>query len=95
MLVATNIVYAIPSLALFALLGPFLGYTNDKPIIVAMALYTLVILVRNIVEGLRAVPAQVTDAATGLGYGRFRRFRRGGAAAGRADDHRRPAPRPR
>jgi osmoprotectant transport system permease protein len=73
-LAATNIVYAIPSLALFALLGPFLGYTNDKPIILAMALYTLVILVRNIVEGLRAVPASVTDAATGLGYGRLRRL---------------------
>jgi osmoprotectant transport system permease protein len=73
-LAATNVIYAIPSLALFALLGPFLGYTNDKPIILAMALYTLVILVRNIVEGLRAVPRHVTDAATGLGYGRFRRF---------------------
>ena len=33
------------------LLAPALGFTNDKPIIVAMALYTLVILVRNIVEG--------------------------------------------
>jgi len=73
-LAGTNIIYAIPSLAMFALLGPFLGYTNEKPIIVAMALYTLVILVRNMVEGLRAVPRSVTDAATGLGYGRFRRF---------------------
>ncbi len=73
-LAATNVIYAIPSLAMFALLGPFLGYTNDKPIILAMALYTLVILVRNIVEGLRAVPGNVTDAATGLGYGQLRRF---------------------
>jgi osmoprotectant transport system permease protein len=73
-LAGTNIIYAIPSLALFAMLGPILGYTNDKPIIVAMALYTLVILVRNVVEGLRAVPFSVTDAATGLGFGRFRRF---------------------
>jgi osmoprotectant transport system permease protein len=73
-LAATNVIYAIPSLALFALLGPFLGYTNDKPIVLAMALYTLVILVRNIVEGLRAVPRSVTDAATGLGYGGVRRF---------------------
>lgn len=74
MLAGTNVIYAIPSLAMFALLGPFLGYTNDKPIVVAMALYTLVILVRNIVEGLRAVPRNVIDAATGLGYGSFRRF---------------------
>jgi osmoprotectant transport system permease protein len=74
LLAGTNVIYAIPSLALFALLGPVLGYTNDKPIIVAMALYTLVILVRNMVEGLRAVPRTVTDAATGVGYGEFRRF---------------------
>ncbi len=73
-LAATNIVYAVPSLALFALLGPLLGYTNDRPIVLAMALYTLVILVRNIVEGLRAVPPDVIDAATGLGYGAARRF---------------------
>ncbi|MFT3851739.1 MAG: ABC transporter permease [Ilumatobacteraceae bacterium] len=74
MLAGTNVVYAIPSLAMFTLLGPFFGFTNDKPIVVAMALYTLVILVRNVVEGLRAVPRSVTDAATGLGYGSFRRF---------------------
>lgn len=73
-LAATNIVYAIPSIALFTLLGPALGYTNDKPIIAAMAMYTLVILVRNIVEGLRSVPRHVVDAATGLGYGPLRRF---------------------
>lgn len=74
LLAGTNVIYAIPSLALFMLLGPFLGYTNDKPIIVAMALYTLVILVRNMVEGLRAVPGHVTDAATGIGYSSSRRF---------------------
>jgi osmoprotectant transport system permease protein len=73
-LAATNIAYAIPSLALFTLLFPIFGYTNDKPIVTAMAVYTLVILVRNMVEGLRAVPGHVSDAATGLGYGPFRRF---------------------
>ena len=55
----TNAIYAIPSIALFVLLAPALGITNDKPIIVAMALYTLVILVRNIVEAIRAVPPTV------------------------------------
>lgn len=73
-LAVTNVIYAIPSLALFFLLGPLLGYTNDKPIILAMSLYTLVILVRNIVEGLRAVPSHVTDAATGLGYRPMQHF---------------------
>ncbi|MET0143995.1 MAG: ABC transporter permease [Ilumatobacteraceae bacterium] len=74
LLAATNIIYAIPALTLFALLSPWLGYLNDKPIIVAMALYTLVILVRNIVEGIRAVPEPVIRAADGMGYRPMRRF---------------------
>lgn len=70
----TNAIYAIPSIALFVLLAPALGVTNDKPIIVAMALYTLVILVRNIVEAIRAVPATVVAAADGMGYRPLARF---------------------
>jgi osmoprotectant transport system permease protein len=74
LLAVTNIVYAIPSIALFVILGPWLGYTSNRPVIVAMAMYTLVILVRNIVEGVRGVPAHVATAATAMGYGRLRRF---------------------
>lgn len=74
LLAATNVVYAIPSLALFAILQPSLGFTNDKPIVVAMALYTLIILVRNIVESVRGVPEQVVRAADGMGYQQFHRF---------------------
>jgi osmoprotectant transport system permease protein len=74
LLAATNIVYAIPALTLFVMLGPWLGFTNDKPIVVAMTLYTLVILVRNIVEGIRAVPEPVLRAADAMGYRRLRRF---------------------
>jgi osmoprotectant transport system permease protein len=74
LLTITNVIYAIPALTLFVLLSPWLGYLNDKPIVVAMALYTLVILVRNIVEGVRAVPDSVIRAADGMGYRPFRRF---------------------
>lgn len=74
MLGAVNVVYAIPSLTMFVLLAPVLGFTNDKPVVVAMALYSLVILVRNIVEGLRAVPVAVVDASTAMGYRPLRRF---------------------
>ncbi len=70
----TNIVYAIPSLTLFAVLSPWLGWTNDKPIVVTMALYTLIILVRNIVESIRSVPESVLRAADGMGYRPLRRF---------------------
>ena len=74
LLTVTNVIYAIPALALFVLLSPWLGFTNDKPIVVAMTLYTLVILVRNLVEGIRAVPEPVLRAADGMGYRSFRRF---------------------
>lgn len=74
MLGAVNVVYAIPSITMFVLLAPVFGFTNDWPVVVAMALYSLVILVRNIVEGLRAVPAAVVDASTAMGYRPLRRF---------------------
>jgi osmoprotectant transport system permease protein len=74
LLTVTNIVYAIPALTLFVMLGPWLGFTNDKPIVVAMTLYTLVILVRNIVEGVRAVPEPVLRVADAMGYRPLRRF---------------------
>ncbi len=73
-LAVTNIAYAIPSIALFIVLASTFGFTSDRPVVLAMALYTLVILVRNIVEGLRTVPAHVVTAATAMGYGPLRRF---------------------
>ncbi len=74
LLAVTNALYAIPALTLFGILSPWLGFTNDKPIVVAMTIYTLVILVRNIVEGIRAVPDPVLRAADAMGYRPFRRF---------------------
>ena len=66
----TNVLYTIPSLSLLVLLGLGfgLGLLNDRPLIVALAIYTLAILVRNLVEGLRGVPDSVKDAAAGVGY---------------------------
>ena len=75
LLVVTNVIYAVPALTLFVILAPALGYTNDKPIVVAMALYSLVILVRNLVESIRSVPEPVIRAAEGMGYRPWRRFR--------------------
>lgn len=72
-LVITSIIYSIPSIALFVFLIPSLGL-NDRPVIVGLAAYTLVILVRNIVEGLRAVPEPVREAASAMGYGDLRRL---------------------
>jgi osmoprotectant transport system permease protein len=67
--------YTIPSLALFALLVPWTGLTVLTAEIGLVA-YTLLILVRNIVVGLDGVPADVRDAATGMGYRQVRQLLR-------------------
>jgi osmoprotectant transport system permease protein len=61
-------IYTIPSLALFPLLVPFTGLSAET-VIIGLALYALTILVRAILEGLRAVPDDVRESAVGLGYG--------------------------
>ena len=63
------IVYTIPSLALFQLLVPVTGLTVTT-VEVALVGYTLLILYRNILEGLRAVPPEVLEAARGMGLTR-------------------------
>lgn len=72
---AAGIIYTIPSLALFALLVPYTSYTATTAVI-ALALYTLIILVRNAVTGLAQVPAEVLEAANGMGLGSVRRLLR-------------------
>jgi osmoprotectant transport system permease protein len=68
---STTALYTIPSLALFSLLLPFTGL-QASTVIIGLVLYSLTILVRNILEGLRAVPDEVRESALGMGYGRRR-----------------------
>ncbi len=70
-----NAVYTIPSVALLALLLPMTG-TGREPAVIALTLYSLAILVRNVLEGLRGVSKDVLDAADGMGYTRRRRLLR-------------------
>jgi osmoprotectant transport system permease protein len=60
-------VYTVPSLALFPLIVPFTGLTPFT-VVIGLGLYSLTILVRNTLEGLRAVPEEVRESAVGLGY---------------------------
>jgi osmoprotectant transport system permease protein len=69
----TGFLYTIPSLALFALLVPFVGLSRSNAII-ALTSYTLLILVRNIVAGIDGVSQSVLEAADGMGYTRRARF---------------------
>jgi osmoprotectant transport system permease protein len=63
----TGVLYSIPSLALFALLIPFTGLSIVTAEI-GLVSYTLLILVRNIVSGIRSVPPDVRESAVGMGY---------------------------
>ena len=72
-LTVVNIAYAIPSLALFIALIPAFGLT-DTTVIIALTVFSLCVILPNVVAGLRAVPAPVTQAATAMGYGPLRRL---------------------
>jgi osmoprotectant transport system permease protein len=60
-------IYAIPSLALFALLIPILGIGNINAIFV-LVLYNQFLLLRNFIVGLKNIPYDVINAGIGLGY---------------------------
>jgi osmoprotectant transport system permease protein len=60
------VLYTIPSLALFQLLVPITGLT-ELTVEVALVSYTLLILFRNTLTGLREVPEDARDAARGMG----------------------------
>jgi osmoprotectant transport system permease protein len=66
-LAATGVLFTIPSLALFALFVPVYGLSRLTAEI-GLVCYTLLILVRSILTGLDGVPADVREAALGMGY---------------------------
>jgi osmoprotectant transport system permease protein len=60
--------YTVPSIALFALMGPLTGYFSITTAEAALVGYTLLILIRNTIAGLDAVPDDVRETARGMGY---------------------------
>ena len=72
----TGLLYTIPSLALFVIMPIVLGTKILDPVnvVVAMTIYTVALLVRTVADGLRAVPEDIEQAATAMGYRGFRRL---------------------
>ena len=62
-----GLLYTIPSLALFVLLIP-LTDLGTRTAEIGLVSYTLLILIRNTVAGLRGVPEDVKEAARGMGH---------------------------
>jgi osmoprotectant transport system permease protein len=65
--------YTIPSLALIILLVPIFGLSRQS-VIIAMIIYTQVILVRNFSVGLQAIAPAILEAARGMGMNVWQRW---------------------
>ncbi|MEZ5117907.1 MAG: ABC transporter permease [Candidatus Nanopelagicales bacterium] len=70
-LALSGVLYTVPSLALITGLWPVFGL-SPMTVIVALALYALLVVLRNILVGLDGVPGDAVDAARGMGYGNGR-----------------------
>lgn len=68
-----GLLYTVPSLALIILLIPFFGL-NQRSVIAAMVIYSQVILVRSLTVGLQGIPAQIMEAARGMGMNGWQRW---------------------
>jgi osmoprotectant transport system permease protein len=69
-LAGAGVLYTIPALAVFAFIAPYLGI-RSRTVITPLVLYALLMIIRNTLTGLVAVPPDVRDAARGMGYGRL------------------------
>ncbi len=70
-----GVLYSLPSIALFIVLPAIIGTQVLSPvnIIVALTIYAVSLLIRNVIDGLRSVPPEVRQSAIAVGYGTFRR----------------------
>jgi osmoprotectant transport system permease protein len=72
-LAASDILYTIPSLAVFAALISVTGISL-LTVEIPLVMYTLVIFVRNIAAGFDSIQPEVIEAANGLGYTGWQRL---------------------
>ncbi|MDQ4127300.1 MAG: ABC transporter permease [Actinomycetota bacterium] len=64
----TGFFYTIPSFSMFTVLIFIVGLKVGRtPAIIALVLYSLLVLIRNVVTGLDSVPPETKDAARGMG----------------------------
>ena len=70
-----GVLYSLPSIALFIVIPAVLGtkVLATANIIVALTIYTVSLLIRNVIDGLRSVPADVRQSAVAVGYGSLHR----------------------
>ncbi|ANS68732.1 ABC transporter permease [Streptomyces lincolnensis] len=69
----TTVLYAIPSLAFFVVLIDYTGQ-SELTVMIPLGVYSLVVLVPAIVDGVRSVPQETLAAAEAMGFGPVRRY---------------------
>ncbi|GAB3484838.1 ABC transporter permease [Amycolatopsis cihanbeyliensis] len=76
LLVLGNLLYTVPSLALFVVIPGLIGsqMLDSINVVIALTIYTAALLVRPVLVALDAVPQHVIAAATAMGYRPARRF---------------------
>ncbi len=70
----TGVMYTVPSLAFFAILIPYTGL-GMRTATTALAIYSLLAIVRNTAAGMDEVAAPINDAARGMGMTNLQRLR--------------------
>ena len=70
-----DLIQTTPALALLGIIMVFMG-AGKPTVIVGLALYSLLPIVRNTVLGLNQVPSALKEAATGMGMTRMYLYRR-------------------
>ncbi|OIK10940.1 ABC transporter permease [Bacillus sp. MUM 116] len=71
----TNVIQAVPSLALLGFLIPFIGI-GSTPAIVMVVLYSLLPIVKNTYTGLTNINADILEAAKGIGLTKSQTMRK-------------------
>lgn len=66
-LALAGVIQTIPALALLALMVPLLGRIGALPALLALILYSILPILRNAVTGMKAVDADIIEAARGIG----------------------------
>lgn len=71
-----GVLFTIPSLALFVVLPLVLGtkILDEANVVVALTIYGVAIMVRGAADAFAAVPKDVVNSSTALGYSRIGRF---------------------
>ena len=68
LLAAVSLIQTVPGLAILALVVAMLGgQIGFLPAFIALTLYSMLPIMRNTVSGLEGVPAEVVEAARGIG----------------------------